>query len=246
MQPLFPKLMHRFLYDQLYLNSVILSHFILDESLPIIDGKIEVFNSAVATFNAPSNISDINGMHHEHNWATSLWRNSPACYDTVLINSNPDIDGVQGFEIAHILLLFAFWHHGKHYPCALIHWFSFVGLEPDQDTGLWIVEPSFDDSGSPFLAIVHIDSIFRAVHLLATHQDAQFINRTLMMRSKLDVFNSFYINRYICRPSRLQFSLMKNLIIIKTVMGVRLVRLRLTCQPGLFLMLPFDSRTLKE
>ena len=74
--------------------------------------------------------------------------------------------------IAHVLLFFAFWHHGKHYPCALIHWFSFVGLELDQDTGLWIVEPSFDDSSSPFLVIVYIDSIYRAVHLLAAHQDA--------------------------------------------------------------------------
>ena len=172
MQPLFPKLVCRFLYDQLYLNSTISSCFILDKSLPIIDGKIGVFNSAVATFNAPSDISGINGMHCEHIWATLSWRNGPACYDTVLINSNPDINGAQGFEIAHVLLFFAFWHHGKHNPCALIHWFSFVGLELDQDTGLWIVEPSFDNSGSPFLVIVHIDSIYRAVHLLAAHQDA--------------------------------------------------------------------------
>ena len=54
----------------------------------------------------------------------------------------------------------------------MIHWFSFVGLELDQDTGLWIVEPSFDDGGSPFLVIVNIDSIYRAVQLLAAHQDA--------------------------------------------------------------------------
>ena len=196
-QPLFPKLVHRFLYDQLYLNFAISSHFILDESLPIINGKIEVFNSAVAMFNAPSDISGINGMHHKHIWAILSWRNSPACYDTVLINSNPDIDGAQGFEIACVLLFFAFWHHIKHYPCALIHWFSFVGLEPDQDTGLWIVEPSFDDGSSPFLVIFHIDSIYRAVHLLAAHQDAQFINHTLMMHSTLNVFKSFYINRYV-------------------------------------------------
>ena len=172
MQLLFPKLMCRFLYDQLYLDSALLSCFILDESLPIIDGKIEVFNSTVAMFNAPSDISDINGMHRKHIQATLSWRNGPACYDTILINSNPDIDGVQGFEIAHVLLFFAFWHHGKHYPCALILWFSFVGLELDQDTGLWIVEPSFDDGGSPFLVIVNIDSIYRAVQLLAAHQDA--------------------------------------------------------------------------
>ena len=104
MQLLFPKLMCRFLYDQLYLDSALLSCFILDESLPIIDGKIEVFNSAVAMFNAPSDISDINGMHRKHIQATLSWRNGPACYDTILIDSNPDIDGVQGFEIARVSL----------------------------------------------------------------------------------------------------------------------------------------------
>ena len=86
MQLLFPKLVCRFLYDQLYLDSALLSCFILDKSLPIINGKIEVFNSAVAMFNAPSDISGINGMHHKHIQATLSWRNGPACYDTILIN----------------------------------------------------------------------------------------------------------------------------------------------------------------
>ena len=54
MQPQFPILMQRSLYDQLYPDSPITSHLVLAESLPKIEGRIEVFNSAIATFRAPS------------------------------------------------------------------------------------------------------------------------------------------------------------------------------------------------
>ena len=53
--------------------------------LPMIDGRIEVFNSAIATFHAPSDISGIAGMRREHIRAMPSWRNGPARYDTVLI-----------------------------------------------------------------------------------------------------------------------------------------------------------------
>ena len=160
------------------------------------DWRIEVFNSTIATFRAPSDISSVTGIHHEHIQATPSWRSGPACYDTVLINSNPDVEGIYRFEIAHTLLFFAFWHQERHYPCALVHWFSFVGVEPDEDTGFSTVEPDFTDDGSPCLAIVHIDAIYRAVHLLAAHQNAQFINRAFTMHSTLDKFKLFYVNKY--------------------------------------------------
>ena len=199
MQPQFPLLMRRFLYDQLYPDSAILSRLVLPESLPIFDGKIEIFNSAIATFRAPSDISGITGMRREHIRAMPSWRNGPARYDTVLINSNPDIqaEGICAFKIARVLLFLAFRHQERHYPCALVHWFSFVGDEPDEDTGFWRVEPNFTDDGSPHLAIAHVDSIYRAVHLLAAHQDAQFINRALTMHSTLDKFKLFYVNKYV-------------------------------------------------
>jgi hypothetical protein len=162
----------------------------------MIDGRIEVFNSAVATFRAPSDISGITGMRREHIRATPSWRNGPARYDTVLVNSDPEIEGAYGFEIARIFLFFAFQHREQHYPCALVHWFSFVGVEPEEETGFWMVEPDFANDGSPHLAIIHIDSIYRAVHLLAAHQDDQFISRELTMHSTLDKFKLFYVNKY--------------------------------------------------
>ena len=194
MEPQFPVLVRRFLYDQLYPNSAISSRLVFPESLPVIDGKMEVFNSAIATFRAPSDLSGITGMRREHIRAMPSWRNGPARYDTVLVNSNPDVEGIHGFEIAHVLLFFAFRHQEGHYPCALVHWFSFVGV--DEDTGFSTVEPDFTDGDSPRLAIIHIDSIYRAVHLLAAHQDAQFISRACTMHSTLDKFKTFYVNKY--------------------------------------------------
>ena len=70
MQPRFPMLMRRFLYDQLYPNSTIPSLLVFPESLPMIEGMIEVFNSTIATFHAPSDISGVTGMRREHIWAT--------------------------------------------------------------------------------------------------------------------------------------------------------------------------------
>jgi hypothetical protein len=165
MQPQFPMLVRRFLYNQLYPNSIIPPRLVLPESLPMIDsdGKIEVFNSAIAIFRAPSDISGITGMCREHIRAVSSWKNGPARYDTVLINSNPDIEGIHGFEIARVLLFFAFQHQDKHYPCALVHWFSFVGVEPDEDTGFWTVEPDFTDDGGVVLPYALLQAISRDV-----------------------------------------------------------------------------------
>ena len=63
----------------------------------MIDGRIEMFNSAIATFCAPSDISGITEMRCEHIWAMPSWRNGPARCDMVLINSNPDVEGVYRF-----------------------------------------------------------------------------------------------------------------------------------------------------
>lgn len=135
-------------------------------------------------------------MRREHIRATSSWRKGQARYDTVLVNSNPEVEGVRGFEVARVFLLFSFQHENKEYPCALIQWYSHVGSEPDDETGLWMVEPDTNDAGDPHLAVIHLDSIYRAVHLLPAHQNNTFVERTVTMHSSLDMFQLFYINRF--------------------------------------------------
>ena len=191
-QPSFPRLLQKFLHEQLRDDTTASqdAHF-------RIDGRLLIFFSAVATFYAPSDISGISGMWREHIRATSSWRKGQARYDTVLVNSNPEDGGVRGFEVARIFLLFSFRHENKEYPCALIQWYSHVGFEPDEDTGLWMVEPDTDDdSGDPHLAIIHLDSIYRSVHLLPAHRNSTFVNHKITMHSSLDTFELFYINKF--------------------------------------------------
>ena len=61
---------------------------------------------------------------------------------------------------------------------------------------MWVVEPDVDEHGDPNLAIVHVDSIFRIVHLLPIHQTNMFISRDITMHNLLDHFDEFYINRF--------------------------------------------------
>ena len=196
-QPMFPTLVKKFLHRQLYPNFEIsfadaLKNFYLE-----IDDKIHIRNSAVATFRAPSDICGIYGMRREHIRATSSWRGGPARYDCVLVNLDQDLEGTCAFEIARIYLFFSFKHQNETYPCALIQWYSYVGTQPDEDTGLWKVELDTEDDGNPHLAVIHLDAIFRAVHLMPVHHTAEFISKTITMHSSLDTFNFFYVNRFV-------------------------------------------------
>ena len=195
-QPSFPRLLRKFLYKQLQVHGDTASESLLERAHPRINGKIHVFNSAIATFYAPSDISGITSMRREHIRATPSWRKGQARYDTVLVNSDPEVEGVRGFEVARVFLFFSFRHDDKEYPCALIQWYLHVGSEPDDDSGFWMVKPETDDTGDPHLSIIHLDSIYRAVHLLPAHQNGTFIDRTITMHSSLDTFQLFYINRF--------------------------------------------------
>ena len=164
---------------------------------PAINGKIHIFNTAVATFYAPSNISGVTGMRREYIQAVSSWRNGPACYDCVLVNAKPDVDGAWGFEVARVFLFFSFLHGGKEYLCAFIQWYSFVGTGPNEDTGCWVVEPDIGDNESPHVAVIHIDCILRAIHLMPVTRTTHFVDWSVTMHTSLDTFKLFYLNRFI-------------------------------------------------
>jgi hypothetical protein len=79
----------------------------------------------------------------------------------------------------------------------LVHWFSRGGTGPDANTGYWVVEPDFDDEGKPCLDIIHVDSIYRAAHLLPVYQTNQYTPRSLTMHDALDTFKKFYVNKFV-------------------------------------------------
>jgi hypothetical protein len=129
----------RFLYDQLYPDSNLPSSDVSLNACPVFMGKVSIFLSAVATYYAPSDPSGIGGMHREHFRATPSWRRGPARYDCVFVNSHPELGGMRGLDVVRILLLFSFSFKGVTYPCAFVRWFSTIGEEHDEDTGMWMV-----------------------------------------------------------------------------------------------------------
>jgi len=163
--------------------------------MPQFHGKIAVHKSAISTFYAPSDLSGVGGMRHEWIRATSSWRGGPPRYDCVFACTDPSVEGMRGLDVARIHLFFSFNFENVSYPCALIHWFSRVGDNPDEDTGLWMVEPDFDASGLPMLAVIHVDTIFRAAHLIGVCGEG-FLPRGFSMDHSLGAFRSFYVNKY--------------------------------------------------
>jgi hypothetical protein len=191
-QPHLPELMRRFLYDQLYPNSLFKSSNVALTACPNFSGLISVFNSALATFYAPSDPSGIGGMHREHIRATPSWRQGPARYDCVLVQTDGDL---RGMDVVRILLFFSFSFDGIMYPCALVRWYSLISEDRDNDTGMWMVEPDVKLDGSPAISVIHLDCICRAVLLLPIYGDA-CLPKSLSMHDSLDAFVSFYVNKY--------------------------------------------------
>lgn len=99
---------------------------------------------------------------------------------------------MQGLDVARVQLFFSFSYDGVEYPCALVHWFSCVGNSPDDNTGMWVVEPD-DDETPP--SIIHLDTIVRATHLLPIF-GSEHVSKTLSFTDTLDTFPRFYVNKY--------------------------------------------------
>jgi hypothetical protein len=164
--------------------------------LPWFHGKIRVHNSAVATFYAPSDISGIGGMRRERIRAVTSWRKGSARHDCAFVETDPALRGMHGLDITRIQLFFSFVHNDITYPCALVHWYSRVGDEPHEDTGMWVVEPDWCADGSPCESVIHLDCILRAAHLIGVYGD-DLLPPGLTAENSLDSFNSYFVNKFI-------------------------------------------------
>ncbi|KAG1863920.1 hypothetical protein F4604DRAFT_1882154 [Suillus subluteus] len=134
-------------------------------SLPRHEGKLQVFNSAAATFFAPSDLSGTGGMRWEHIRACPLWRKEYLCNDCM-----------RGLEVARIVCFFSFNHNWEVYPCALIQWFEKINDCADEDTGMWMVCPSFHEDGSRHLAVTHLLPIYGSEYIPGWPQVYHSIN----------------------------------------------------------------------
>ncbi|KAG1846007.1 hypothetical protein C8R48DRAFT_750689 [Suillus tomentosus] len=181
-------LIRYFLFSQLNPDDARNPEDIPAAGLPRHEGKLQVFNSAAATFYAPSDLSGIGGMRREHIRACPLWRNEYPRNDCVFINTDSDAEGI-------VICFFSFKHDWEVYPCTLIQWFEKIGDCPDEDTGMWMVAPSFHEDSSRDLAVIHIETVFRAAHLIPIY-GSEYIPPSLKFYQSLDTFGSFYVNKY--------------------------------------------------
>jgi hypothetical protein len=164
--------------------------------LPTFYSKIIIYPSAIAMFYAPSNISGVGGMHYECIGAVESWRKWPGHYDTIFTNTSPSAEGICSLDVTHVQLFFSFSHNSTQYPCALIHWFSHVGGSPNDNTGMWMVEPdTSDDDNEPITSIIHLNAIIQAAHLLPVFGH-DYILQTLSFTDTLNTFTRFYVNKY--------------------------------------------------
>ena len=190
-QPNFIGLVRQFLSDQLQTDP---DH--PPAQLPELPEQISVHPSAVATFYAPSDICGVNGMRRERIRAVPSWRRGLGRYDCIFVNADPLAEGMRGLEVARVRSFFSFKSCGVTYPCALVHWYSRVGDEPDPATGMWIVERDINPDGLPSAAVIHLDSIVRAAHLLGVCGN-DFVPKKLSHDASLDAFHAYYVNKYI-------------------------------------------------
>jgi len=162
--------------------------------------RLKVFHSARAIYCAPSNPSTTMGMYHETIRATPTWNRgeiSGPRYDCIFVSNGSGSEGssMSDLLVARVLTFFSFTFDGDQHQCALVHWYSIFGDQPDPDNGMWVVTPDYSGSARN-LSVIHIDSIFRAAHLLPIF-DATPLPRTLNYTKTLDSFQAFYVNKYI-------------------------------------------------
>lgn len=119
--------------------------------------------------------------------------------DCVFVDGGePGAPGLRGLLVACVYLFFSFSFAGMEYPCALVHWYTTVGTEPDSSTGLWVVEPEYiHPHGYRSMGVIHLDSIVRGAHLLPRFPSNTQLFREINYTQTLDVYRFFYVNKYV-------------------------------------------------
>ena len=117
-------------------------------------------------------------------------------YDCAFINSNPDLAGLHGLSVVRIKLFFSFNYQDIVFPCALVHWYSYIDDNPDSNTGMWCVQPEFNSAGEPHISVLHLDCVVRAAHLIGMYGNENLPD-SITLHNSLDVFRSYYVNKFI-------------------------------------------------
>lgn len=189
------ELCRRFVYDQVNDDPDLSSADVDLDDCPEIANRVRVFTSAATSFFAPSELAGWRGMHRELIRCTDSWHGEYSRYDTVLIQMDYELEGFPGMYVGRVFAFLELVSAGVRYPCALIQWFDNEEAV-DNVTGMWVVEPEFEDDGSPSFGVVSLDSIVRACHLVPVYGNTS-LPKDFEFSYSLDTFHSFYLNHYI-------------------------------------------------
>ncbi|KAJ7234268.1 hypothetical protein C8J57DRAFT_1453129 [Mycena rebaudengoi] len=189
-EPDFPLLFRQFLHAEVH-GPIDDGALPVLETCPAFAGRISVHHSAVARFYAPSDLGGAGGMYRERIRSNPHWHGY-ARRDTVLIDVGGPVMG--GIIIGRVRLFFSFVFQGQDYECALVNWLVPVGVAPDPDTGMWVVEPE-RERGALTMAVIPVDSIARAAHLIGVYGMAA-LPEDFHFSESLDAFDTYFVNRY--------------------------------------------------
>lgn len=166
---------------------------VITDELPPLHCKISVFHSAIATFLAPSDPSGLHGMRRECICSTPSWRGHEPRRDCTFIVEDETKEGMMGLAVVRVKLLFSFVYEDVYYPFALVDWFKRVRWDPV--TRMWVVKPD-STRGRRAKSVVHMDSFLRAAHLIPVYRKKR-MPLELRFSHSLDVFEAYYVNKYI-------------------------------------------------
>ena len=114
------------------------------------------------------------------------------------------MDGFRGLHAARVRLFFSVRvsfpdqppeFDKKWWPCALVEWFSAVGDDPEEETGMWMVERDYFADGERMRDVIHVETILRSAHLLPVFGEAP-VPPHLKQHEVLDHYDLFFVNKY--------------------------------------------------
>jgi hypothetical protein len=135
-------------------------------------------------------------MRRETIRSTPSWRGQGQRRDCVFAVVDEGAEGFRALAALRVKLFFSFRYQGTDFPCALVEWFSPAFGGPDPDTGMWVVRPDANEDGLRDTTVIHIDTIFRLAHLIPVYGDST-IPPDFHFSYSLDVFDAFFVNKYI-------------------------------------------------
>lgn len=155
--------------------------------------SVSVFHSAVATFFVPSDPSGSHGMQHERIHSMPLWHGGEPRRDCAFVVMNEERPGMRGMAVVRVLLFFSIEYDMVCHPCALVEWFKRVQHDPS--TGMWIIRPD-RTRGMQDKSVLHLDTFLHAAHLIPVYGH-QTMPLNFQYWHSLDVFEAYYVNKYI-------------------------------------------------